>query len=322
MHWQVSPRVIKESGAVREQIPLVVILGPTAVGKSELAIQLGERLGGEIVSADTRLFYRGMNIGTAKPSPEERSCVPHHLIDIADPDEIWSLAQYKKEALRVIEGIHARRRLPFLVGGSGQYIWAVVRGWDVPEVAPNLPLRIAFEQWSHDIGKDGLHQRLIRLDPQAAARIDARNLRRTIRALEVILTTGKRFSEQRTQSSPLYNTLILGLKRPRPELYERIDARIDAMFQAGLVDEVQGLLESGYSPDLPPLSAIGYREVIAYIQGSITLEGAKVQMRRLTRTYVRRQANWFKPHDPQIRWFRVSPSTVDEMEAVVTGWIS
>ncbi len=322
MRWQVSPRVIKESGAVREQIPLVVILGPTAVGKSEVAIQLGERLGGEIVSADTRLFYRGMNIGTAKPSPEERSCVPHHLIDIADPDEIWSLAQYKKEALRVIEGIHARRRLPFLVGGSGQYIWAVVRGWDVPEVAPNLPLRHALEQWSHDIGKDGLHQRLIRLDPQAAARIDARNLRRTIRALEVILTTGKRFSEQRTHSPPLYNTLILGLRRPRPELYERIDARIDAMFQAGLVDEVQGLLESGYSPDLPPLSAIGYREVIAYIQGSITLEGAKVQMRRLTRTYVRRQANWFKPHDPQIRWFRVSPSTVDEMEAVVTGWIS
>jgi len=322
MHWQVSPRVIKESGAVREQIPLVVILGPTAVGKSELAIQLGERLGGEIVSADTRLFYRGMNIGTAKPSPEERSCVPHHLIDIADPDEIWSLAQYKKEARRVIEGIHARRRLPFLVGGSGQYIWAVVRGWDVPEVAPNLPLRHALEQWSHDIGKDGLHQRLIRLDPQAAARIDARNLRRTIRALEVILTTGKRFSEQRTQSPPLYNTLILGLKRPRPELYERIDARIDAMFQAGLVDEVQGLLESGYSPDLPPLSAIGYREVIAYIQGSITLEGAKVQMRRLTRTYVRRQANWFKSHDPQIRWFPVSPSTVDEMEAVVSGWIS
>ena len=322
MHWQVSPRVIKESGAVREQIPLVVILGPTAVGKSELAIQLGERLGGEIVSADTRLFYRGMNIGTAKPSPEERSCVPHHLIDIADPDEIWSLAQYKKEARRVIEGIHARRRLPFLVGGSGQYIWAVVRGWDVPEVAPNLPLRHALEQWSHDIGKDGLHQRLFRLDPQAAARIDARNLRRTIRALEVILTTGKRFSEQRTQSPPLYNTLILGLRRPRPELYERIDARIDAMFQTGLVDEVQGLLESGYSPDLPPLSAIGYREVIAYIQGSITLEGAKVQMRRLTRTYVRRQANWFKPHDPQIRWFPVSPSTVDEMEAVVSGWIS
>jgi len=307
---------------VREQIPLVVILGPTAVGKSEVAIQLAERLGGEIVSADTRLFYRGMDIGTAKPSPEERSCVPHHLIDIADPDEIWSLAQYKVEVRRVFEGIHARRRLPFLVGGSGQYIWAVVRGWDVPEVPPNLPLRYALEQWSHDIGKDGLHYRLTVLDLHAAARIDARNLRRTIRALEVILTTGKRFSEQRTQSPPLYNTLILGLKRPRPELYERIDARIDAMFQAGLVDEVQDLLESGYSPNLPPLSAIGYREVIAYIQGSITLEDAKVQMRRLTRTYVRRQANWFKPHDPQICWFRVSPSTVDEMEAVVTGWIS
>jgi len=140
--------------------------------------------------------------------------------------------------------------------------------------------------------------------------------------LEVILTSGKRFSEQRTQSPSLYNTLILGLKRPRPELYERIDARIEAMFQEGLVDEVQNLLESGYSYDLPPLSAIGYREVITYIQGSISLEGAKAQMRRLTRTYVRRQANWFKPHDPQIRWFRVSPSTVDEMEAEVSGWTS
>jgi len=263
-----------------------------------------------------------MDIGTAKPSPEERSCVPHHLIDIADPDEIWSLAQYKKEARRVIEGIHARQSLPFLVGGSGQYIWAVVRGWDVPEVPPTLPLRQALELWSLEIGRYGLHNRLTVLDPQAASRIDARNLRRTIRALEVILTTGKRFSEQRTQSPPLYNTLILGLRRPRPELYERIDARIDAMFQAGLVNEIQDLLESGYSPDLPPLSAIGYREVIAYIQGSITLEEAKVQMRRLTRTYVRRQANWFKPHDPQIRWFRVNPCTVDEMEAVVAGWIS
>lgn len=307
---------------MREQIPLVVILGPTAVGKSEVAIRLAKRLGGEIVSADSRLFYRGMDIGTAKPSPEERSCVPHHLIDIADPDEIWSLAQYKKEARRVIEGIHARQSLPFLVGGSGQYIWAVVRGWDVPEVPPTLPLRQALELWSLEIGRYGLHNRLTVLDPQAASRIDARNLRRTIRALEVILTTGKRFSEQRTQSPPLYNTLILGLRRPRPELYERIDARIDAMFQAGLVNEIQDLLESGYSPDLPPLSAIGYREVIAYIQGSITLEEAKVQMRRLTRTYVRRQANWFKPHDPQIRWFRVNPCTVDEMEAVVAGWIS
>lgn len=314
--------MIKESRAVREQIPLVVILGPTAVGKSEVAIRLAKRLGGEIVSADSRLFYRGMDIGTAKPSPEERSCVPHHLIDIADPDEIWSLAQYKKEARRVIEGIHARQSLPFLVGGSGQYIWAVVRGWDVPEVPPTLPLRQALELWSLEIGRYGLHNRLTVLDPQAASRIDARNLRRTIRALEVILTTGKRFSEQRTQSPPLYNTLILGLRRPRPELYERIDARIDAMFQAGLVNEIQDLLESGYSPDLPPLSAIGYREVIAYIQGSITLEEAKVQMRRLTRTYVRRQANWFKPHDPQIRWFRVNPCTVDEMEAVVAGWIS
>jgi tRNA dimethylallyltransferase len=322
MRWQVSPRVIKESGTLTEQIPLVVILGSTAVGKSELAIQLTERLGGEIVSADTRLFYRGMDIGTAKPSTEERLCVPHHLIDVADPDEIWSLAQYKVEARRVIEGINARRRLPFLVGGSGQYIWAIVRGWDIPEVLPNLPLRQALEQWSHDIGKDGLHYRLTVLDPHAGARIDGRNLRRTIRALEVILTTGKRFSEQRTQSPPLYNTLILGLRRPRPELYERIDTRIDAMFQTGLVEEVQDLLESGYSPNLPPLSAIGYREVIAYIQGSITLEDAKVQMRRLTRTYVRRQANWFKPHDPQIRWFRVSSGTVDEMEAVVTAWIS
>jgi tRNA dimethylallyltransferase len=314
--------VIKESRAVKEDISLVVILGPTAVGKSEVAIRLAKRLGGEIVSADSRLFYRGMDIGTAKPSPEERSCVPHHLIDIADPDEICSLAQYKKEARRVIEGIHARQSLPFLVGGSGQYIWAVVRGWDVPKVPPTLPLRQALELWSLEIGRDGLHNRLTVLDPQTASRIDARNLRRTIRALEVILTTGKRFSELRTQSPPLYNTLILGLRRPRPELYERIDARIEVMFQEGLVDEVQNLLESGYSPNLPPLSAIGYREVIAYIQGSITLEEAKAQMRRLTRTYVRRQANWFKPHDPQIRWFRVNPCTEDEMEAVVAGWIS
>ena len=207
--------------------PLVVIIGPTAVGKTGLSIQLAERTGGEIVSADSRLFYRGMDIGTAKPTLADRARARHHLIDVADPDQVWSLALFQERARLAIEEIHARGRLPFLVGGTGQYVRAVTHGWQIPEVAPNPPLRLALESWAQEIGPHGLHARLARLDPEAAGNIDPRNLRRTVRALEVILTTGKRFSKQRRQGPPLYQTLTLGLTRPRPELYVRIDARID-----------------------------------------------------------------------------------------------
>jgi tRNA dimethylallyltransferase len=262
-----------------------------------------------------------MDIGTAKPTLAERSRVPHHLIDVCDPDEVWSLAVYQKAACQAIEEIYTRGRLPIMVGGTGQYIRAVTEAWQIPRAEPNPGLRIALEMWAIEIGQQGLHDRLRVLDPEAARTIDARNLRRVIRALEVILTTGKRFSSQRKQQSSQYSIIQLGINRPRPELYARIDNRIHAMLEAGFIDEVRGLLERGYASDLPTLSAIGYREVIEYIRGAISLDEAVAQIKRQTRIFVRRQANWFKLDDPMIHWFEVSPDTVDKLENAIRAWL-
>ena len=298
--------------------PLFILVGPTAVGKTKFAIQLAERLNGEIVSADSRLFYRGMDIGTAKPTLEERARVPHHLVDVADPDEIWSLAVFQQKATEAIAGIHASGKLPFLVGGTGQYVRAVTEGWTPPEVKPDPRLRGVLERLAEEKGKYWLHESLKRIDPTSAAKIDARNLRRTVRALEVIMTTGRSFSQQRGQSDSPYSLLVIGLKRPRVELYQRIDERIEAMFAAGFVDEVKSLLDKGYSPELPTLSAIGYRECIRVVNGQLSVEQAKVEIKRTTRIFVRRQANWFKEDDPNIHWFEAgNENTVHLIEAVI-----
>ena len=294
--------------------PLILIVGPTAVGKTELAIQLAELLNGEIVSADSRLFYRGMDIGTAKPSREEQARVSHHLIDIANPDEILSLAVFQQKAHEIIADIYARNKLPFLVGGTGQYMRAVTEGWTPPEVKPDEHLRSELEKQKDENGIYWLHEKLKSLDPAAAEKIDARNFRRTIRALEVIMTTGKKFSEQRGQSDSPYQLVTVGLIRPREELYARVDARIDAMFANGFLDEVKSLLASGYSPALPTMSAIGYRECVEVLEGKLKVEEAKQAIRRMTRIFVRRQANWFKESDPNILWFRVTDGVVDEIE--------
>jgi len=294
--------------------PLILIVGPTAVGKTEIAIQLAERLNGEIVSADSRLFYRGMDIGTAKPTREEQARVPHHLIDTANPDETLSLAVFQQNALEAIADIHTRNKLPFLVGGTGQYIRAVTQGWTPPEVVPNEQLRKELERRKEERGTDWLYEKLKGIDPVAAEKIDPRNFRRTIRALEVIMTTGRKFSEQRGQSDSPYHLITIGLTRPRAVLYARVDQRINTMFANGFVDEVKSLLARGYSPTLPTMSAIGYRECIRVVNGEINEEQAKVEIRRATRVFVRRQANWFKESDPTILWFRVQDGVVDEIE--------
>ncbi len=310
------------SAEIQPGPPLAIILGPTAVGKTEISIRLARRLGGEIVSADSRLFYRGMDIGTAKPTPEERSQAPHHLIDVADPDQAWSLALFQQHARKVIADIHSRGRLPMLAGGTGQYIRAITEGWQAPRVAPDPRLRSVLEKWAQEIGGQGLYERLATLDPGAAARIDPRNLRRTVRALEVVLSSGRLFSQQRSRGSSPYSLLQIGLTRPRQELYARVDARIEAMFAAGFVDEVRALLDKGYSPSLPTLSAIGYREVITYLQGKITLDEAVQEIRRATRVLVRRQANWFKTNDPEIHWFQAGEDPVDEIEDLVVAFLA
>ena len=293
---------------------LVVIVGPTAVGKTAMAIELAERLDGEIVSADSRLFYRGMDIGTAKPTAEERSRVLHHLVDVAGPDEVWSLAVFQRAAARSIADIHERGKLPLLVGGTGQYIHAVTHGWVPPVTQPDAKLRAVLEELAKTMGNDWLHTKLAIIDPASALSIDPRNLRRTIRALEVIFNTGRKFSDQRKQGASPYHLIMIGLHRPRVELYERIDARIDTMFADGLLAEVRGLLDRGFSPTSSPLSAIGYRECVEVLEGRMSLVEARTQMRRLTRIFVRRQANWFKIGDPQIRWFEMGQNTREKLE--------
>jgi tRNA dimethylallyltransferase len=304
------------------KIPLVVILGPTAVGKTEIAIQLAERFDGEIVSADSRLFYRGMDIGTAKPTIQERSRVPHHLIDVANPDEIWNLALFQLEANKAIHRIYENHHLPFLVGGTGQFLRSIIEGWKIPSVEPNPRLREVLSRWSNRVGPAKLHSKLSALDPQAANSIDPTNVRRTVRALEVILSTGKRFSDQKSRGYRLYDPLLLGLTLPRVELYQRIDERITRMINSGFIDEVRRLLDLGYSPDLPTLSAIGYGEIVVYIQGKITLDEAILLIKRRTRTFVRRQANWFKENDPDIHWFQMAKDTMQVMEKLIDNWLT
>ncbi|MCQ3937401.1 MAG: tRNA (adenosine(37)-N6)-dimethylallyltransferase MiaA [Chloroflexi bacterium] len=301
-----------------DRLPLVLLVGPTAVGKTEIAIRLAQRLNGEIVSADSRLFYRGMDIGTAKPSKEETARVPHHLIDIVNPDETLSLAVFQRMAREAVAGIHARGKLPFLVGGTGQYVRAVTEGWLPPEVKPDEKLRGVLEQMKEERGKEWLHAKLALLDPGAASAIDPRNVRRTIRALEVIFATGRRFSEQRGQGESPYQLITIGLTRPREELYRRVDERIEKMFADGLLEEVKTLLDMGYSPSLPSMSAIGYRECVRVVKGEWTAEQAKAEMKRVTRIFVRRQANWFKESDPGICWFHPShEKTAGEIEAFI-----
>jgi tRNA dimethylallyltransferase len=292
--------------------PLIVLVGPTAVGKTLKAIQLAEMLNGEIVSADSRLFYRGMDIGTAKPSPAEQARIPHHLIDVAEPDQVWSITVFQQAAKDAISQIHSRGKLPFLVGGSGQYVHAVTKGWTPPRIKPNPELRKELEKLAEVNGHVWLHDRLVALDPSAAEKIDPRNVRRIIRALEVILTSGHLFSEQKGQLPSPYSLVEVGLSMPRVELYQRIDARIEAMFEQGLIGEVERLLKKGFSPDLPTMSAIGYRECAKVIEGTLTVEDAKVQMRKATRIFVRRQSNWFKENDPGISWFD-SNSSIQEI---------
>jgi tRNA dimethylallyltransferase len=282
---------------------VLVLIGPTAVGKTDLAIDLAKKINGEIISADSRLFYRGMDIGTAKPSFEQRRQVVHHLIDVAAPDEIWSLPVFQEKAEETIRLIQSQNKVAIIVGGTGQYIRAITEGWQIPPQQPDDRLRMIIEKWGQEIGAEELHEKLALIDPKAAEKIDAQNIRRTIRALEVIFLTGDRFSIQRSRQAPLHKFWMIGLTRPRPELYARIDARIEAMFTDGFVEETRKLLECGIPMDHPNLSAIGYREVCQYLAGTISLEEAKVQMRKRTREFVRRQTNWFKPTDPQIHWY-------------------
>lgn len=309
--------------------PLVVIIGPTAVGKTSLSLYLAETLGGEIISADSRSFYRGMDIGTAKPTAEERARIPHHLIDIAEPDETVGLAEYQDRAYAAIDGVLARGKLPLLVGGTGQYVQAVVEGWRIPRVAPHPDLREELEAKAERESPYALHDWLKELDPQAAEDIHPHNVRRVVRALEVCLVTGRPISEQQGKTPPPYNILQLGLTMDRDKLYERADRRLAMMLEAGLLDEVRQLLEQGYHWHLPAMSAVGYAELKPLFKGhtpEFAEEGAELEevikeIRSDLRRFIRHQYNWFSLDDPDIHWFDVTETSHQEIETFVRGWL-
>lgn len=308
--------------SVSRHPPLVAIVGPTAVGKTALAIELAQAIQGEIVSADSRQIYRHMDIGTAKPTPAERAQVPHHLLDVVDPDQPMTLAEYQRLAYAAIEEIHRRERVPLLVGGTGLYVRAVLEGLRIPEVPPDPELRTRLEAEARALGAEALHARLAALDPVAARRVDPRNVRRVIRALEVCLRAGRPISELQEAIPPPYRILRVGLTRPRRELYARIDARVDAMIAAGLVEEVRSLLARGYGPELPAMSGLGYRQICRYLAGEQTLEEAIREIKRKTRRFVRQQQTWFRLDDPRVHWFDLSRTPYKVIEQFVRAWLA
>ncbi len=309
-------------GQGEAHLPLLVVVGPTAVGKTGIAIRLAEALNGRIVSADSRQVYVGMDIGTAKPSPVEQGRARHALVDILQPDERLTLAEYQDMAYEAIEAAHAVGRLPILVGGTGQYVRAVVEGWGIPRVAPHPGLRADLTGMAYVYGATALHAWLAEVDPEAAQAIDYRNVRRVVRALEVYLVAGQPISVLQERHPPPYRILQIGLTRPRESLYRRIDARVDRMMAEGLVDEVRALLEADYGWDLSSMSSLGYRQFAPYFKGEASLEEAAGAIKRETRRFVRQQGTWFRLDDPAIQWFDLDEVGFEAILAAVRGWLA
>lgn len=299
--------------------PVVVLVGPTAVGKTALSLFLAQQLEGEIISADSRLFYRGLDIGTAKPSPAEQNLLPHHLIDICRPDETISLGQYQKQVYALINEIHGRGKLPIVVGGTGQYVWAVVEGWGIPQVPPQPELRQVLEQ----LGQEELARWLRHLDPAAAEKIDPRNVRRVVRALEVTLVRGVPISVQQAKNPPPYRWLVVGLELEREKLYQQINQRVDQMIAAGLEGEVRQLLTQGYDWSLPAMSGLGYQQFRPYLAGEQSLAEVIERIKFETHRFVRQQKTWFQPHDERIKWLPAGqPETPGRALALVQEWLN
>jgi tRNA dimethylallyltransferase len=284
---------MKDSG-----IQLIVVPGPTASGKSALGIALAQRFHGEIVSADSRQVYRGLDIGTAKVTAEERALVPHHLLDVADVQEIYTVSQFQQQAIAAINDIAARGSQPFLVGGSPHYIQAVVDNLDIPAIPPQPALRAELE--ARPLAE--LLAQLEELDTQSAVIIDRNNRRRVIRALEVCLTSGKPFSEQRRVAAPLYRSLLLGIQWPREELYRRIDRRVDERMQLGMVQEVRTLLDKGVSHERLEALGLEYRFISRWLRSEFPSEEAMAERLKFAiHDFTRRQLTWFRK-DTRIVW--------------------
>ena len=303
---------------------LIAIIGPTATGKSELALRLAQYLPAEIMSADSRQVYRYMDIGSNKPSTDERALVPHHLIDVVNPDEEFNLAMYQQLASEAIRSIQQKGKLPLLVGGTGLYVWSILEGWKIPQVPPNPQLRHTLEARAQQESSYPLYKELQQIDPLAAASIHPGNTRRIIRALEIYHASGQLPSQLRRKETPSFTTLIIGLTMTRSELYGRIDSRVDKMIQQGLVKEVAELVKRGYNLSLPPMSGIGYKQIGQFLQGEMDLASAIEKTRYATHHLARRQYAWFHLDDERIHWLDAShPSTtLEDAEKLIRGCVA
>ncbi|MBA2518520.1 MAG: tRNA (adenosine(37)-N6)-dimethylallyltransferase MiaA [Chloroflexia bacterium] len=302
-------------------MPLVVVAGPTATGKTELGIELARRFEGEVVNADSRYFYRGFDIGVAKPDMIERRGIPHHLIDILPPTGEMSLAIYQDLAMRAIAGVHGRGRLPLLVGGTPLYLNAVVEGWRIPRVPPNPALRRELEAEATAGGGEQLAARLREVDPVAADR-SAGNVRRIIRALEVYAATGVPMSAQEGKGPPPFRALELGLTMPRDVLYRAIDARVDEQSRRGLLDEVRTLVEGGVTAAAPAMSSLGYRQLLPYLRGEMTLDAASERIKLDTHRYVRQQETWLRRNPRLVRVDVTAPDWVERAARLVASFLA
>lgn len=276
--------------------PLIILAGPTAVGKTELSLKLAEKIGAEIISADSMQVYKYMDIGTAKPSLEERKTVPHHLIDVVEPDWDFSVADYQKQFHQTVASIYTRGKLPLLTGGTGLYIRACIRGFDLEPGGPLPSLRLELKKQAEQYGTQYLHKRLAEIDPEAASRIHPNDQRRTIRALEVFHGTGTPISQlqQNQVLNSKYSVIYLFLNRERDELYRRIELRAERMIADGLIEEVSSLLNKGFLPNLKPMQSLGYKQISDYLLQKSALEEAIISMKQETRRYAKRQLTWFR----------------------------
>ena len=300
---------------------LIAIVGPTGSGKSDLAVALAQAFGGEIISADSRQLMRYLDIGTAKPSLDERGGVPHHLFDITTPDQDFNLADYQRLAYETVDDIRVRGRLPFLVGGSGLYVRAVLEGWQIPKVQPDRALRTILEERAHIEGGEALYRQLKELDAAAAGHIDPRNIRRVIRALEINLGEGQEPARSPAKIPPPYRILVIGLTTERQALYRRIDLRVDKMIEKGLVDEVRSVLAMGFTGDAPGLNSVGYKEAISHLKGELGATEMADRIKAETHRLVRHQYNWFRLSDRRIHWLDIETDYVTQAKALVTAFL-
>ncbi len=293
---------------IQRRQPLVVITGPTATGKSKVSVMVAEKMGGEIVSADSMLIYRGMDIGTAKPTEAEMRGIPHHMIDIVEPNQNYSAALFQQQARAVIEKIHNKNKLPIMVGGTGLYIRAVIDNYDFSSTRGDENIRKGLLKEAAEKGPEFLHCRLSEVDPRAASRLHPKDVRRVIRALEVYHLTGKPISSYHKVDKcvqPRYNNLLMfGLTLDRNRLYRYIEQRVDKMMADGLLDEVRGLFERGFNTELNSMRGLGYKEIVAYLTGKLTIEQAVEILKRNTRRFAKRQLTWFR-RDARIKWYNI-----------------